>query len=59
MSVDTILVSYTIGEKGVPLLVVGRKGKGMQADIIHALQGNEATELYEKLIGKEEKKGAK
>ena len=48
---DTILVSfdYTHGvDKSV--LIVGRKAKGEAVDIINAFQGNEAEELYQKLV---------
>lgn len=53
---DCILVSvdFTHG-KDVGILVVGRKAPGKDVEIINALQGEEAYELYKKLITKKEK----
>lgn len=42
---DTLLV----GRSG-NVLIVGRKRKNESVDIINAFQGDEAKELYEKLI---------
>jgi hypothetical protein len=54
---DIILVSYTEPTNGdSPILIVGRKRPDQLADIINAFQGDKATELYQKLITKEEKK---
>lgn len=54
---DTILVSYdfTHGEDK-SVLVVGRKRPNQTVEIINAFQGEEAEELYKKLINKKEKK---
>lgn len=52
-----VLVSYvepTNGDK--PILIVGQKRPNQSVDIINAFQGDKATELYQKLITKEEKK---
>lgn len=53
---DCILVSvdFTHGED-VGILVVGRKAPGKDVEIINALRGEEAYELYQKLITKKEK----
>ena len=50
-NVDTILVSKTND-----ILVVGRKRMNQSVEIINAFQGEEAEELYKKLVG--EKKDA-
>lgn len=53
---ECILVSvdFTHGED-VGILVVGRKAPGNDVEIINAIQGEEAYELYQKLITKKEK----
>lgn len=48
---DTILVSFDYTHGDIPLLIVGRKGKG-EVDIINAFKGEEATKLYQKLTMK-------
>ncbi len=48
---DTILVSFDHAHGDIPVLIVGRKGKG-EIDIINAFKGDEATELYRKLTMK-------
>lgn len=53
---DTIIVSYdfTHGpDKSV--LIVGRKQPNQLADVINAFQGQEAEDLYKKLVTKVEK----
>lgn len=45
---DTFLVSFDYTHGDIPVLIVGRKGKG-GIDIINAFQGKEAEELYQKL----------
>ena len=47
---DTILVSVDFTQGDVGVLVVGRKRPNESVEIINALQGDEAWELYEKLI---------
>lgn len=50
---DTILVSYVQPTNGdTPILIVGRKRPNKSLDIINAFQGDEASELYIKLITK-------
>lgn len=51
---DSILVSVNFDMKGRPDtagLVVGKKKKGDGIDILNTFQGEEAMELYKKLIG--------
>ena len=50
--VDSVLVSYDSFSK---LLLVGKKNYKQDLTIINAIQGDEATELYQKLITKKEK----
>lgn len=52
MSTDTILVCY---DKDNGVLVVGRKRMNESIEVINALKGTEATELYEKLVARKEK----
>lgn len=48
---DTILVSYDCTHgKDVSVLIVGRKRKNQSVEIINAFQGEEADELYNKLV---------
>ena len=53
---DTLLVSISFSDKDTGALVVGRKRKNQSIEIINAFQGEEALDLYKKLITK---KGAK
>ena len=41
------------------LMVVGRKRMNQSVEIINAFQGDEARELYEKLVTKKKKEGQK
>lgn len=46
-----VLVSYVNSENGDnPILIVGEQKKQGQINILNAIQGPEATELFEKLI---------
>ena len=47
---DTILVSVDFTQGDVGVLVVGRKRPNESVEIINALQGDEALELYERLV---------
>ena len=50
---DTILVSFNpCDSNGNELLLVGRKEPWKPVDVINGFQGNEAVELYNKLITK-------
>lgn len=52
---DTLLVSISFSDKDTGVLVVGRKRKNQSIDIINAFKGEEALELYKKLITQKEK----
>ena len=52
---DTLLVSISFSDKDTGVLVVGRKRKNQSIDIINAFQGDEALELYNKLVTQKEK----
>lgn len=52
--VDTILVGFTTNQNGNDILIVARKLVNGNPDIINAIEGSEARDIYEKLIGKEE-----
>ena len=43
---DTFLVSFDYAHGDIPVLIVGRKNKGV-LDIINAFQGDEVKELYQ------------
>lgn len=51
---DTLLVSISFSDKDTGVLVVGRKRKNESIEIINAFQGEEALELYKKLVTKKE-----
>lgn len=58
--VDSILVSVDFSNKdGTGVLIVGRKRMNQSVDIINAFQGDEARELYKKLVTKKKKEGQK
>lgn len=59
--VDSILVSVDFSNKNdTGVMVVGRKRMNQSVEIINAFQGDEARELYERLITtKKEKEGQK
>lgn len=48
---DTLLVSIALqNDEDDAALLVGRKRKGESVEIVNAFQGNEATDLYNRLI---------
>lgn len=47
--IDTLLVSYDNASNDKPILIVGRKGKRGELQIVNAFQDEEAEELYKKL----------
>ena len=47
---DAIIVSYDDHSNDVPMLIVGRKRLNESTEIINAFDGDEAKELYERLI---------
>lgn len=52
---DTFLVSFDYRHGDIPVLIVGRRGKEKEIDIINAFQGEEAEELYRKLTTNQRK----
>ena len=52
---DTLLVSIDIREGGSALMLIGRKRKGEMLEIINTFQGEEAKDIYNKLITKKER----
>lgn len=58
--VDSILVSVDFSNNNdTGVLIVGRKRMNQSVEIINAFQGDEAMELYEKLVTKKKKEGQK
>ena len=47
---DVIFVSYDNHSNDVPILIVGRKRLNDSIEITNAFDGDEAKELYERLI---------
>lgn len=53
---DTLLVSVNYSEKdGTGVLLVGKKRMNQSVEVINAFQGQEAIDLYKKLITKKDK----
>lgn len=52
---DTLLVSISFSEKDKGVLIVGRQRKNQSIEIVNAFQGDEALELYKKLVTQKEK----
>ena len=52
---DTMLVGFDHSHVDPAVLIVGRKAPGDNVRIINQFQGKEAKELYQKLVGEEEK----
>lgn len=51
----SLLVGYSFSEGGNPVLIVGKKNPRQAAEVINAFEGDEAVDLYKKLVG--DKKG--
>lgn len=51
---ESVIVGVDFSEKDQGVLIVGRQKNGVM-DIINAFQGEEAYELYMKLVTKKEK----
>lgn len=51
----SLLVGYSFNEEGKPVLIVGKKDKKKAVEIINAFEGEEAVDIYKKLVG--DKKG--
>ena len=56
MLTASALVSGCTSDKDTGVLVVGRKRKNESIEIINAFQGEEALELYKKLVTKKGEK---
>ena len=52
---DTLLVSISFSDKDKGVLIVGRQRKNQSIEIVNAFQGDEALELYKKLVTQKEK----
>ena len=53
---DTILVGFNAAHgEDQAVLIIGRRPVGEALDIVNAFQGDEAVELYKKLVTKKEK----
>ena len=49
-SVTTLLVSYTETPGQEPLLVVAKNAIGVVPEVVNAVQGTRATDIYKSLI---------
>ncbi len=49
---DTLLVGFDHSHRDIAVLIIGRKEAGDKVQIINQFQGNEAEELYQKLVTK-------
>lgn len=52
---DTILVGFDHSHGDPAVLIVGRKAPGDKVQIVNQFQDKEAEELYQKLVGEEDK----
>lgn len=52
---DTFLVCFDYTHGDIPVLIVGRRGKKKEIDIINAFKGDEAKDLYDLLMDGKEK----
>lgn len=50
---DTIIVGYNRMYGDKPVLIIGRQLPGKPMEIINVFSGDRATELYQKLVTKE------
>ena len=48
----SLLIGYNFSEEDKGVLIVGRKAKGESVEVVNAFEGEEAWELYKKLITK-------
>ncbi len=49
-NLTTLLVSYTETPGQEPLLVVAKKAVGVVPEVVNAVQGTRATDIYKSLI---------
>lgn len=55
--VDTLLIGIDISNKdSTAVLTVGRKRMNQSVEIVNAFQGDEARELYNRLVTKKDRK---
>lgn len=47
--ISSVIVSFDDQSNDESILIVGKKRKNESVEIINAIQGNEATELYKRL----------
>lgn len=52
---DTILVGFDNARGDNPVLIIGRRRPNESLEIVNAFQGDEAVELYTRLVTKKEK----
>lgn len=48
----SLLIGYDFSEEDKGVLIVGRKAEGENIEVVNAFEGEEAWELYKKLITK-------
>ena len=52
---DSVLVGFSVDpKKNTPVLIVGRKPKNKPVEVINAFEGEEAQNLWNKLVVKKE-----
>lgn len=51
---DMLLVFFDFSDPQSPHLTIGRRAPGDNAELIRVVEGEEARELYLKLLGKDE-----
>lgn len=52
----SLIVGYSFSDNGDnPVLIVGKKDKKQAVEVINAFEGDEAVDIYKKLVG--DKKG--
>ena len=48
----SLLVGYSFSDNGdIPVLIVGKKNPRQSVEVINAFEGDEAVELFKKLVG--------
>lgn len=52
---DTFLVTFDYSQGDIPVLIIGRRGKKKEIDIVNAFKGDEAKDLYDLLMDGKEK----
>lgn len=49
---DSVVVAYNVQPGGNGVLIVGRKSKGEVIKVINAFEGDEAREIYNRLVSR-------